>query len=61
MTGEYKAILQLIAVLRKGKLAKRLTDQAIDSAAAVQNVCRLLFCASLFYSKFADDSTHKAT
>lgn len=37
-TGEYKAILQLMAVLHKGRLAKRLTDEAIDSAAAVQNV-----------------------
>lgn len=28
--GEYKLILQLVGVLRHGRLAKRLTDRAIE-------------------------------
>ncbi|TPX58470.1 hypothetical protein SpCBS45565_g07990 [Spizellomyces sp. 'palustris'] len=36
--GEYKMILQLVAVLSYGKLAKRLTDIAIDTCEHIQNL-----------------------
>ncbi|KAI8809960.1 inositol hexakisphosphate-domain-containing protein [Cladochytrium replicatum] len=36
--GEYKVILQLIAVLQYGKVAKRLTDRAIDFCDHMQNL-----------------------
>lgn len=36
--GEWKVVLQLIAVLQHGKLAKRLTDKAIDMCEHMQNL-----------------------
>ncbi|GAA5856222.1 hypothetical protein JCM8547_000828 [Rhodosporidiobolus lusitaniae] len=36
--GEYKIVLQLVGVLGQGKVAKRLTDRAIDDMEAVQNL-----------------------
>lgn len=36
--GEWKVVLQLIAVLQYGKLAKRLTDKAIDICDQMQNL-----------------------
>lgn len=36
--GEWKVVLQLIAVLQYGKLAKRLTDRAIDICDQMQNL-----------------------
>ena len=36
--GEWKVVLQLIAVLQYGKLAKRLTDKAIDLCDQMQNL-----------------------
>jgi hypothetical protein len=41
--GEYKTILQLVGVLSNGKLAKRLTDQAIDLMQDVQNLRRAIY------------------
>ncbi|GAA5826021.1 hypothetical protein JCM11251_000094 [Rhodosporidiobolus azoricus] len=38
LAGEYKLVLQLVGVLGQGKLAKRLTDRAIDDMEAVQNL-----------------------
>jgi hypothetical protein len=38
LAGEYKIVLQLIGVLGQGKMAKRLTDRAIDDMEAVQNL-----------------------
>ncbi|KAI9099760.1 inositol hexakisphosphate-domain-containing protein [Phlyctochytrium arcticum] len=37
-SGEYKLILQLVAVLQHGKLAKRLADRAIDACEHIQNL-----------------------
>lgn len=31
LAGEYKIVLQLVGVLQHGKMAKKLTDRAIDS------------------------------
>ena len=38
MAGEWKVILQLVAVLQYGKLAKKLTDKAIDMCEHLQNL-----------------------
>lgn len=37
-SGEWKVVLQLIAVLQHGKLAKKLTDRAIDICDQMQNL-----------------------
>ena len=42
-TGEYKIILQLVSVLSHGKLAKRLTDRAIDQMQDVQNLRKAIY------------------
>lgn len=36
--GEWKVVLQLVAVLQYGKLAKKLTDKAIDMCEHIQNL-----------------------
>ncbi|KAG9015211.1 hypothetical protein FRB94_004330 [Tulasnella sp. JGI-2019a] len=41
--GEYKTILQLVGVLSYGKVAKRLTDMAIDQMEGVQNLRKAVF------------------
>ena len=38
LKGEYRIILQLIAVLRHGKFSKKLTDLCIDECGHVQNL-----------------------
>lgn len=43
MTGEYKIILQLVGVLSHGKVAKRLTDHAIDLMQDVQNLRKAIY------------------
>jgi hypothetical protein len=42
-TGEYKTILQLVGVLSYGKVAKRLTDLAIDKMQDVQNLRKAIY------------------
>lgn len=41
--GEYKTILQLVGVLSYGKIAKRLTDKAIDLMQDVQNLRKAIY------------------
>jgi hypothetical protein len=41
--GEYKIILQLVGVLSHGKVAKRLTDRAIDLMQDVQNLRKAIY------------------
>ena len=43
VAGEYKTILQLVGVLSHGKLAKRLTDKAIDLMQDVQNLRKAIY------------------
>ncbi|KAI0360175.1 hypothetical protein OH77DRAFT_1394828 [Trametes cingulata] len=43
LQGEYKVILQLVSVLSHGKLAKRLTDRAIDQMQDVQNLRKAIY------------------
>ena len=43
LAGEYKVILQLVSVLSHGKLAKRLTDRAIDQMQDVQNLRKSIY------------------
>jgi len=43
LQGEYKTILQLVGVLSYGKIAKRLTDMAIDQMDGVQNLRKAVF------------------
>lgn len=43
LNGEYKIILQLIGVLTFGKLAKRLTDQAVDLCDHMQNLRKAIY------------------
>ena len=42
-SGEYKIILQLVGVLSHGKIAKRLTDNAIDLMQDVQNLRKAIY------------------
>lgn len=42
-TGQYKTILQLVGVLSHGKIAKRLTDRAIDLMQDVQNLRKAIY------------------
>ena len=49
--GEYKTILQLVGVLSHGKVAKRMTDRAIDLMQDVQNLRKAIYeCVWYFYS-----------
>jgi hypothetical protein len=41
--GEYKTILQLVGVLSHGKVAKRLTDRAVDLMQDVQNLRKAIY------------------
>ncbi|EJD48990.1 hypothetical protein AURDEDRAFT_161927 [Auricularia subglabra TFB-10046 SS5] len=43
LQGEYKTILQLVGVLSHGKLAKRLTDTAVDAMQDVQNLRKAIY------------------
>ena len=43
LSGEWKVILQLIAVLQYGKLAKYVTDKAIDQCEHLQNLRVAIF------------------
>ncbi|KZT67481.1 hypothetical protein DAEQUDRAFT_729142 [Daedalea quercina L-15889] len=43
LQGEYKTILQLVSVLSHGKMAKRLTDRAVDLMQDVQNLRRAIY------------------
>ena len=42
-SGEYKTILQLVGVLSHGKIAKQLTDRAIDLMQDVQNLRKAIY------------------
>ncbi|KAJ3409888.1 hypothetical protein HDV05_004169 [Chytridiales sp. JEL 0842] len=43
LKGEYKIILQLLGVLENGRLAKYLTDSAIDSCEHMQNLRKAIY------------------
>ncbi|KAF8734647.1 hypothetical protein AX14_003198 [Amanita brunnescens Koide BX004] len=43
LQGQYKTILQLVGVLSHGKIAKRLTDRAIDLMQDVQNLRKAIY------------------
>jgi hypothetical protein len=43
LNGEYKLILQLLGVLENGRLAKKLTDSAIDLCEHMQNLRKAIF------------------
>ncbi|KNZ49561.1 hypothetical protein VP01_493g4 [Puccinia sorghi] len=43
LEGEYKIILSLISVLQYGRLAKKLTDRAIDAMDSVQNLRKAVY------------------
>ncbi|GAA6009259.1 hypothetical protein JCM11491_004248 [Sporobolomyces phaffii] len=47
LDGEYKVVLQLVGVLQNGKMAKKLTDRAIDNMEAVQNLRTAIFSFKL--------------
>ena len=47
LQGEYRMTLQLVGVLSHGKLAKRLTDAAIDRMEAVQNLRKAIYDSKL--------------
>ncbi|CAO1618211.1 unnamed protein product [Sympodiomycopsis kandeliae] len=47
LQGEYRMILQLVGVLSHGKLAKKLTDAAIDRMDAVQNLRKAIYDSKL--------------
>jgi protein-tyrosine phosphatase len=58
LQGEYRSVLQLVAILRHGKLAKKLTDAAIDRMDAVQNLRKAIYDSKLRASN-ADAGTAK--
>ncbi|KAA1467713.1 hypothetical protein DENSPDRAFT_832824 [Dentipellis sp. KUC8613] len=43
LQGEYKTILQLVGIMSHGKIAKRLTDRAIDLMQDVQNLRKAIY------------------
>ncbi|KAH6913140.1 inositol hexakisphosphate-domain-containing protein [Coprinopsis sp. MPI-PUGE-AT-0042] len=43
LAGEYKTILKLVGVLSHGKVAKRLTDRAVDLMQDVQNLRKAIY------------------
>ncbi|KAM0753591.1 hypothetical protein T439DRAFT_322487 [Meredithblackwellia eburnea MCA 4105] len=43
LQGEYKLVLQLVAVLQYGRLAKKITDRAIDAMEGVQNLRKAIY------------------
>ncbi|SNX87857.1 uncharacterized protein MEPE_06568 [Melanopsichium pennsylvanicum] len=47
LQGEWRTILQLVGVLSQGKLAKKLTDRAIDRMEAVQNLRNAIYDSKL--------------
>lgn len=47
LAGEYRSIIQLVGVLAHGKLAKKLTDRAIDACDQVQNLRTAIYDARL--------------
>lgn len=47
LQGEYRMTLQLVGVLSHGKLAKKLTDAAIDRMDAVQNLRKAVYDSKL--------------
>jgi hypothetical protein len=48
--GEYKTILQLVGVLSHGKVAKRMTDRAIDLMQDVQNLRKAIYECVIYVS-----------
>ncbi|CAO3598194.1 unnamed protein product [Absidia cylindrospora] len=59
LNGEYKIILQVVSVLTYGKLAKRLTDQAINMCDHMQNLRRAIYDYRLRMDSMEDRSSRK--
>ncbi|GAA5805134.1 inositol hexakisphosphate-domain-containing protein [Helicostylum pulchrum] len=57
--GEYRVILQLVSVLAYGKLAKRLTDQAINMCDHMQNLRRAIYDYKLRIEAMTDQGSKK--
>ncbi|KAI0264344.1 inositol hexakisphosphate-domain-containing protein [Gloeopeniophorella convolvens] len=56
LQGEYKIILQLVGILSHGKIAKRLTDGAVDLMQDVQNLRK-----AIYDNKLKVDACEKGT
>ncbi|KAG0188087.1 hypothetical protein DFQ28_005392 [Apophysomyces sp. BC1034] len=59
LNGEYKIILQLVSVLTYGKLAKRLTDQAINMCDHMQNLRKAVYDYKLRLDAIEDQGSKK--
>ncbi|WFD36790.1 hypothetical protein MCUN1_003679 [Malassezia cuniculi] len=59
LRGEYRCILQLVGVLAHGKLAKILTDAAIDRMETIQNLRNAISLARLRADAAGDAETQK--
>lgn len=57
--GEYRIILQLVSVLTYGKLAKRLTDQAINMCDHMQNLRKAVYDYKLRLDAIEDQGSKK--
>ncbi|KAI7904707.1 inositol hexakisphosphate-domain-containing protein [Cokeromyces recurvatus] len=57
--GEYRVILQLVSVLTYGKLAKRLTDQAINMFDHMQNLRKAIYDYKLRIEAMTDQGSKK--
>jgi hypothetical protein len=57
--GEYRVILQVVSVLTYGKLAKRLTDQAINMCDHMQNLRKAIYDYKLRIEAMTDQGSKK--
>ncbi|KAI8354158.1 inositol hexakisphosphate-domain-containing protein [Blakeslea trispora] len=57
--GEYRVILQLVTVLTFGKLAKRLTDQAINMCDHMQNLRKAIYDYKLRFEAMTDQGSKR--
>ncbi|KAI8970529.1 inositol hexakisphosphate-domain-containing protein [Pilobolus umbonatus] len=57
--GEYRCILQLVSVLNYGKIAKRLTDQAINMCDHMQNLRKAIYDYKLRIEAMPDQGSKK--
>ncbi|KAI8635991.1 inositol hexakisphosphate-domain-containing protein [Parasitella parasitica] len=57
--GEYRVILQLVSVLTYGKLAKRLTDQAVNMCDHMQNLRKAIYDYKLRIEAMTDQGSKK--
>ena len=56
LNGDFKIILRLLRVLQHGRLAKRLTDSAIDHCQHIQNIREAIYEYKIRYEKHVEQT-----